>query len=527
MSGTSIPRNIYSNGESVAKDEKKAFRYYQKAAAQGHLWGMYNLSGCYVSGQGTDLDLLKAGEWLRKAAEGGLQEAINTLNENPQFKDNLQVEKDPLTEEEAKSLYDAVDTKSDSNSLLELQKAAESGDVWGMFYYARLYSISNSVESNYELAVQYYTNAANAGNIKAMNNLGLCYEHGNGVKQDCKEAAKWFRKASDAGNEVAMCNLGLLLKNGDGVKQDYSEAVKWYRKAASAENPRAMGELGLCYENGNGVKKNIEEAVKWYKKGADYGDALSMLYLGVCYDNGNGIVQDYSKAFSLFQKAAKDGVADAMNWLGTYYHNGKGVDINYSKAFEWYEKAIEFGDSWAMSNMGLLYENGLGVKIDKAKAREYYEMSANLGNETAMLKIQNWDNKPEAKIVGLWALNANPYDMSGNSYGNDSSFIIHCHIQVDNMNGRTGKAVLTMSVNGVSFNKSESLNPNYDSCTWQDFRFPIYANDIINLVTKGQHQLLAQVDLYDDQNVCMASSSINVNIKYSSGLFSGAKVEIV
>jgi hypothetical protein len=117
--------------------------------------------------------------------------------------------------------------------------------------------------------------------------------------------------------------------------------------------------------------------------------------------------------------------------------------------------------------------------------------------------------------------------MLGNGYGNDSSIIVHCHIQVDNMNGRTGKAVLTMSTNGISFNKTESLTPNYDSCIWKDFRFPIYVNDIINLIAKGRHQFLAQVDLYDDQNHCMASSTINMSIKYSSGIFSGTKVEIV
>ena len=79
---------IYSNKEYDVHDDKKAFQYIKMAAEQGHLWSMYILGGYYAGGTGTDVDFNKAGEWLRKSAEGGLQEAIDTLNENSQFKNN-------------------------------------------------------------------------------------------------------------------------------------------------------------------------------------------------------------------------------------------------------------------------------------------------------------------------------------------------------------------------------------------------------------------------------------------------------
>ena len=223
--------NIYSNGEYVEQDYKKAFDYYQKAAVQGHLWGMYNLSGCYVSGQGTDLDLLKAGEWLRKAAEGGLQEAIDTLNENPQFKDDFQVEEKQLTEEEARALYDAATKMTHPAKLNELRLAAEAGDVWGMFFYALLYDISNSVTRNYELAVEYYAKAANAGNALAMCNLGNCYYNGNGVNQDYAEAIKWYKKAAEAGYAYGLSGLALCYQLGNGVNIDYEKALTLYQQS--------------------------------------------------------------------------------------------------------------------------------------------------------------------------------------------------------------------------------------------------------------------------------------------------------
>ena len=133
-----------------------------------------------------------------------------------------ELESKQLTEEEAK------------------QQAAEAGDVWGMYFYARLYAFSDSVKRNYELAVEFYTRAANAGNPSAMCNLGVCYENGDGVNQDITEAVKWYQKAANAGEPTAIYNLGVCYENGDGVNQDITEAVKWYQKAANAGEPLAM-----------------------------------------------------------------------------------------------------------------------------------------------------------------------------------------------------------------------------------------------------------------------------------------------
>ena len=428
-----IVGNIYLNADYVENNPQKAFKNFQKAAAQGHLDGMANLAYCYQEGIGTDMNIIFAEEWLRKAADGGLQDAIDLLNENPLYNKELQIEKESLTREEANALYDAIVKEASRDKLLELQKAAESGNMWGMNCLGLCYENGHGVEQDYAEAVKWYRKAAEAGNAIAMSNLGICYDNGNGVDQDFAEAVKWYRKAAEAGNAIAMYNLGICYYNGDGVEQDYAEAVKWYRKAAEAGDADAMtrlgicyeggdgveqdyaeavkwyrkaaeagdaiamGFLGLCYENGKGVNKNQIEAVKWYRKGAESGDIDSMQYLAVCYDNGNGVVQDYAEALKWFQKAAEGGNMNAMNFIGTYYHNGKGVIQDYVEAAKWYEKGIELGDSWAMSNMGILYQFGLGVKKDETKAYEYYEMSAKLGNETAKQNLETLKNTVNKK----------------------------------------------------------------------------------------------------------------------------------
>jgi TPR repeat protein len=223
--------NIYLNADYIDHNPSKAFKYYQMAAAQGHLDGMANLGYCYQEGIGTDMNIMSAEEWLRKAAEGGSQDAIDILNENPLYTVQQVEDNKPLTEDEAKALYDAVDSGSNPNKLADLKKAIELGDVWGMFYYAKLYDVSNSVERNLGLAVKWYQKAAEIGNVKAMYNLGNCYFYGNGVKQDYNEAVKWYRKAADAGNVYGISGLAWCYEFGNGVEKSVSKALQLYKKS--------------------------------------------------------------------------------------------------------------------------------------------------------------------------------------------------------------------------------------------------------------------------------------------------------
>lgn len=80
-----IVGNIYTDADFVKHDYKKAFDNYQKAASQGHLYGMLNLGLCYQEGLGTDMDIIAAENWIRKAADCELQDAIDVLNNNPLY----------------------------------------------------------------------------------------------------------------------------------------------------------------------------------------------------------------------------------------------------------------------------------------------------------------------------------------------------------------------------------------------------------------------------------------------------------
>lgn len=70
---------FYYYGNGVRQDCKKAVQYYQKAAAKGHPFGMYNLAVACENGNGTPKDMEKALSFYRKAAGQNVGMAIDAL----------------------------------------------------------------------------------------------------------------------------------------------------------------------------------------------------------------------------------------------------------------------------------------------------------------------------------------------------------------------------------------------------------------------------------------------------------------
>lgn len=70
---------MYERGIGVAKDEKEALVWYDKAASQGSAAAQFNLGVLYENGRGTNVDFAKANELYRKASAQGDALAIGNL----------------------------------------------------------------------------------------------------------------------------------------------------------------------------------------------------------------------------------------------------------------------------------------------------------------------------------------------------------------------------------------------------------------------------------------------------------------
>ena len=64
----------------------KAAYWYEKAAAQEVPEAQYNISICYLKGEGVEKDLAKAAYWLKTAADNGSVDAQNMLKSLSEIK---------------------------------------------------------------------------------------------------------------------------------------------------------------------------------------------------------------------------------------------------------------------------------------------------------------------------------------------------------------------------------------------------------------------------------------------------------
>ena len=71
---------LRSSEEYGLYNQSKAVEYFRQSAEAGYGWGMYNLARCYENASGVQKNLKLAREWYAKAADEGIEPAIEWLN---------------------------------------------------------------------------------------------------------------------------------------------------------------------------------------------------------------------------------------------------------------------------------------------------------------------------------------------------------------------------------------------------------------------------------------------------------------
>jgi len=124
----------YYYGFGVEESDEEAFKWYEKAAMQGHSDAMHNYAWCYT-GYGIPPDMAKYYEWEKKAAfayyaEGQIDSAVHAVDclaDGPSDAEVIalfsQMRNDPRVQEYAAKRYSATPTFLDD---LEKQLKKES-----------------------------------------------------------------------------------------------------------------------------------------------------------------------------------------------------------------------------------------------------------------------------------------------------------------------------------------------------------------------------------------------------------------
>lgn len=157
---TNSSEGLFNIGGIYTRQKKyeKALEYYEKAAAQGHVYAQLHIGWIYQKGIGVPSDLTEAHKWYKKVADTNFPE--------------------------------------------------------GQFYLGALYSY----QKNYKMALEYYEKAAAQDYIPAIYRLGLAYQSGEGVESNRTQAFEHFGRAADRGHIFAKKKIAIdMLKGNHGI----------------------------------------------------------------------------------------------------------------------------------------------------------------------------------------------------------------------------------------------------------------------------------------------------------------------
>lgn len=196
-----------------AQDFAKAIKIAKELDEKKNDMEAQNMLGaCYEYGNGVEPSVEEAFKWYSKAAAQGHPAAQCTLGFF--YDDGIGVERSP------------------KDAVAWFSKAAEQGYVVAVYNLGCCYYIGKGVARSCEKAVELFREAAEAGYVASQNDLGNCYRLGNGVQQSYDEALLWYTKAAEQGYYPAQHNMGVCYENGYGVEPSKEEAIKWYKLAA-------------------------------------------------------------------------------------------------------------------------------------------------------------------------------------------------------------------------------------------------------------------------------------------------------
>ena len=209
-----------TGSEGVSKDEKRAFRLFNRACEGGSVPGCGCLGRVYLNATGVRKNPAKARSLLEHACEQGYARACRGLG--------------------------------------------------------KVYFEGMGVPVNKARATGIWEKACDGGDLVSCANQGNSYFNGTGVTVNKARAAGIWEKACDGGDLVSCMNLGVIVVSGaEGVPKDEARARALYKRACSAGVALACSNLGVVYMDGQGVAADASIAALYFEKACieNLGDA--------------------------------------------------------------------------------------------------------------------------------------------------------------------------------------------------------------------------------------------------------------
>ncbi len=124
----------------------------------------------------------------------------------------------------------------------------------------------NHIKEDDNLAFKLNEKAALQGDRDAILAMGWFYAQGIGVDTNYNLAIDWYKKSARQKEPKALASLGQIeLRLGN-----YSSAIKWLDRAIKKGHKRSYYHIGKMYYQGLGVKKNLKKAINCFEIAAKH-----------------------------------------------------------------------------------------------------------------------------------------------------------------------------------------------------------------------------------------------------------------
>lgn len=310
------------------KDYSSAFSKFSVLAQHGNATAQFNLGAFYVNGQGVQRDEKQAFDWFGKSAAQGNAHALQVIqreaargNENAKNQLNRIQQ---LTASSQSQLHDQSQPSSsvpvdDKTLLVEANTAL--------------------AQKNYSAAFPKFAILAQHGNAIAQFNVGAFYINGQGVQRDEKQAFDWFAKSAAQGNARALQVIqGAADKGNENAKKAYEGLAQSKTATISPSGPDVKANANaVATDAGSG--RSAEPSSPAFFLGASLGQTQKLaginnspslgLLVGYKFNSSFGVELAYN---SLYRNANADNFISQTTpgMTGTFDLNALSVAGQYT-----------------------------------------------------------------------------------------------------------------------------------------------------------------------------------------------------
>lgn len=308
---------LYMAGKDVPENVKKAYKLFEKSAAQDYAAAQYWLGMTLIPDANfkdidtSPKDMDKGYELLKKAAlqcdENACDLITTYCNEYNQMFDDLVMayiyENMNITCKKAVFKDFLKNNKKLSNLLKEMtseqiEKAREIAKK--IITKIEIVSKKSSGYDDYFFLPLY---------------IGTFYKEGTFIEKDIKKAIKWYEKSVAQGDFYGYLHLIKIYRDGDVVPKDINKVIELYENASLHGISIYQSALGEIYYEGSIIPKDYKKALKWGEIAASQGDCKALKLMAVMYHMGHGVSKDNITAYAYCNIAASnynddDGTAD-------------------------------------------------------------------------------------------------------------------------------------------------------------------------------------------------------------------------